>query len=349
VAGLGSSATQGFGTAAVTAATTPEINGTPVYENVPVGWTLTGGTPDINNYANAVWSGTYAVTNLNGISWNGGEYVNFVSKGDVLTTESMKASMTGLTVGQTYTYGVQWQQYTLTQLSGIANIFAGGQLKVTINGVSQIYTSAGLSDTWQNALFTFVANASSMDVNLSINSKVGSGGGDAAIAVDSLSLSQISTLVRTTGTTAADVLIGADDDETFSIATSATTIATGTDKVFAGAGNDTVIFNSFNAGVMTVDGGSGVNFLQLDVAATATTLDLTDAAVLARVRNFSSIDMAGAGANVLKIKYAAVVALSGTTNVAGTLADESKMLVVSGNAGDTLNLVNLASWNIGPD
>ena len=141
--------------------------------------------------------------------------------------------------------------------------------------------------------------------------------------------------------------MGTNNNETFTISTLATTAINGNDKVYAGAGDDTVIFNSFNAGVMNVDGGSGINFLQLAATATATTLDLTDAAVRARVHNFNSIDMTGAGANTLKLNWAAVVDLSNTTDVAGNLAYESKMVVVSGNAGDTLNLVNLTSWNVG--
>jgi hypothetical protein len=218
---------------------------------------------------------------------------------------------------------------------------------MSIDGVSKVFTSTGLTDGWQTAVYQFTATSDTAAVVISPNglaSAVGTNGG--LIAVDSLSATQLDA-VSYTGTTAADVLTGNDTAETFTISTAATTAATGTDKVIAGAGNDTVIFNSFNAGVMTVDGGSGVNTLQLDAAATATTLDLTDAAVRARISNFSSIDMTGSAANTLKLNHAAVASLSGATNVDGTLADESKMLVVSGNASDTLNLVNLASWNVG--
>jgi hypothetical protein len=42
-----------------------------------------------------------------------------------------------------------------------------------------------------------------------------------------------------------------------------------------------------------------------------------------------------------------VATLSGATDVATTGPDESKMLVVNGNSGDTVNLVSLSSWNVG--
>lgn len=269
--------------------------------------------------------------------------------------EAASTTLSGLVVGRTYTYGVEWQQFQL-------GVFQGGQLAMTVNGVKKIFTSSGLDDPWQKALFTFVAPSTTATVTLGINGTLGSVGRDdgsfglnnsrAIIAVDTLSTSLIETEMASmgeslVGTSAGDSLVGSDNADTFNIATAATSAAQGTDKVFAGAGNDTVIFNNNNAGVMTVDGGSGVNFLKLDSAATATSLDLTDAAVRARIKNFNSIDLTGTGNNTLKLNYTAVVALSGTTDVVSTQADESKMLVVSGNAGDTLNLVNLASWNVG--
>ncbi|WP_233260963.1 S-layer family protein [Limnohabitans sp. WS1] len=354
VNGLGNSATQGYGNIPL-AATTVEIGGAASINSVPTGWTMVTGSPDINDSVNTAWIANYSLSNLNGTSSNGGTYVDLASF-PASVTESMKAEMTGLTVGQTYSYGVQWQQISLLPLApnpGITNL-SGGQLSVTINGTTQTYTSSGVADGWQTALFTFVATSSSMDVTLAPNGTTGtvaSSPAGAVIAVDSLSLAQItSALLPSTsfsGTTTADTFAGTDTDETFNIATAATSAAQGTDKVFAGAGNDTVIFNNNNAGVMTVDGGSGVNFLKLDSAATATSLDLTDAAVRARIKNFSSIDMTGAGNNTLKLDWTAVASMSGTTDVTATAANESKMLVVSGNADDTLNLVNLASWNVG--
>ena len=352
VNGLGNSATQAFGPSTVSVLSGPVINGPVNADAVPTGWTKIG-TPDLNDYTNSIRPGL-PFENLNGTSSNGGEYMQFVSGSATsvvgLFAEGASTTLTGLVAGQIYSYAVEWQQHRMSN-------YEGGQLAMTIDGTKHAFTSSGVTDGWQQAVFKFVATSSTAQVTLAINGtdgSVGDGGKQGAIVVDSLAESAITAnavvfdnTVNYTGTTAANVLVGTETDEAFNIATGATTPATGTDKVFAGAGNDTVIFNSFNAGVMTVDGGSGVNFLKLDSAATATSLDLTDAAVRARIKNFSSIDLTGAANNTLKLNYAAVVALSGASDAAGTLADESKMLVVSGNAGDTLNLVNLASWNVG--
>ncbi|MGV0984163.1 MAG: Ig-like domain-containing protein [Limnohabitans sp.] len=363
VAGVGSSGTQGY--APVTTAITAVIDGTTTGANgqgkAPDGWTVHAGTPDLNDYVNTTWAvnyggaGSYVQTNLNGISTNGGTYAELFGSTGTAYYEGISKTITGLTAGQTYVYGVEWQQITMTLNNGWVN--SGGQLKMTIDGVSKVFTSTGLSDGWQKVFYTFTASGSTAVVDLDINPAadyVGSfnGGLGGAIAVDSLSLDQITSNYQTavfSGTAAADVLTGTDTAETFNIATAASTTATGTDKVYAGAGNDTVIFNDFNASVMNVDGGSGVNTLQMSNSSTiaANVIDLTNAAVRARVHNFNSIDLTGTAANTLKLNWAAVVALSGTTDVTGTAADESKMLVVSGNAGDTLNLVNLTSWNVG--
>jgi VCBS repeat-containing protein len=156
-----------------------------------------------------------------------------------------------------------------------------------------------------------------------------------------------------TGTANADNLVGTDGGDTISGAGAA-------DVILAGGGDDKVILNTTNvtsfaaANTMLVDGGSGVNFLQIanTAAGTGTTLDLTNATVLGKLRGFSSIDISGptttATNNTLTLDWNAAATLSGAAdNAATTGANESKMLVVSGNAGDTLKLVNLASWSVG--
>jgi VCBS repeat-containing protein len=161
-----------------------------------------------------------------------------------------------------------------------------------------------------------------------------------------------SAVVDTTGSTAADTLLGSAADETFNIASGSTSATSGNDTVYAGGGDDKVFFNSFNVNGMDVDGGTGVNTLFVGGASESVTLDLTDSAVLARVQNFSSINITGRATpttkNTLKLDWDAISRLSGTTDNPATYGvDESKLLVVSGDAGDEVQLTNFAAWSVG--
>jgi hypothetical protein len=142
-----------------------------------------------------------------------------------------------------------------------------------------------------------------------------------------------------TGTTSAETLVGTGLQETI-------TGGGGADRIFAGDGDDLVILNASNitsfasANTMLVDAGAGVNVLKF---ADTGTLDLTNATVAAKVKNFSVIDMTGTGNNTLKLNLAAVSTLSGTTDNSSTVnVNEGKMLVVNGNSGDALQIVGLA-------
>ena len=161
-----------------------------------------------------------------------------------------------------------------------------------------------------------------------------------------------SAVVDSTGSTAADTLLGSAADETFNIASGSTSAASGNDTVYAGGGDDKVFFNSFNVNGMDVDGGAGVNTLFVGGASESVTLDLTNSAVLARVQNFSSINITGRATpttkNTLKLDWDAISRLSGTTDNPATYGvDESKLLVVSGDAGDEVQLTNFAAWSVG--
>lgn len=158
--------------------------------------------------------------------------------------------------------------------------------------------------------------------------------------------------VDLTGSANADTLIGSAADETFNIAFGAITVASGKDTVYAGSGDDKIFFNSFNASSMEVDGGAGVNTLFVGGASEAVMLDLTNSAVLARVQNFSGINITGrtstATNNILKLDWDAISRLSGVTDNPTTYGvDESKLLVVSGDTGDEVQLTNFAAWSVG--
>jgi hypothetical protein len=155
------------------------------------------------------------------------------------------------------------------------------------------------------------------------------------------------------GGSTADSFNGSSADETF-------TLNGGADVVSAGGGNDTIILNTDNVtqlsatNSMMINGGTGANTLTISntTAGTGTTLDLTNATVLSKLSGISSIDITGptstATNNTLKLNWAAVATLSGATdNSATTGVDESKMLVVSGNSGDILQVVSLENWYVG--
>ena len=355
VVGSGNTGTQGVGSITVIAG--PAINGASTEATAPAGWSIATGTPDI--YAQGTTSFTYAgfpsasVTGVNGNSLNQGGYAIMLS--GALSYESISTSLTGLTVGNTYRYGVQWQQFSLISPT---YDFTGGELRLIVNGVTQVFktTQAAAVDGWMTAIVEFVATSTTAPVVISgngISSTTGANGG--AIAVDSLSAAQIQSEIDAgtpvftstfTGTTGADILVGKDFDETF-------IAAGGADKILAGAGDDKVTINESNvtalsgATAMVIDGGTGVNTLTLTNTSAAATIDMTNATVDDRLKNFSSIDITGTQNNTLKLDWRAISTLSGATDNTATNADESKMLVVSGNAGDTVNLVSLSSWSAG--
>jgi hypothetical protein len=127
--------------------------------------------------------------------------------------------------------------------------------------------------------------------------------------------------------------------------------AGGADRIDAAGGDDVVVLNAGNMAALAsaetvaqVDGGSGANILKF--TATDMVLDLTSPWVGAHLHNFGSLDLSGAGAQTLKIDLNTVLGLSGIQDVAGTVGvDESKMLVINGDAGDTLQLVAANQWS----
>jgi hypothetical protein len=115
------------------------------------------------------------------------------------------------------------------------------------------------------------------------------------------------------------------------------------------AGQGALGFTYFSAAVKTLDGPSGINFLQMRHNETPeiNTLDLTRSSVLSRVKNFSSIDLTGTINNTIKLNWAAVAILSDALDGAAAGVDSARMLVVSGNPGDAMQLVDLQSWSVG--
>lgn len=108
-------------------------------------------------------------------------------------------------------------------------------------------------------------------------------------------------------------------------------------------------FTHFRVSVVTLDGSSGLNFLQMSPNETpmGNTLDLTRSSVLSRVKSFSSIDLTATINNTIKLNWAAVAILSDAFDTASLGGGSARMLVVSGNPGDVMQLVNLNSWSVG--
>lgn len=117
----------------------------------------------------------------------------------------------------------------------------------------------------------------------------------------------------------------------------------------AQVGKDSEGFTYFSASVKRLDGSSGLNFLQMSQNETplVNTLDLTRSNVLSRVKSFSSIDLTGTINNTIKLNWAAVAILSYAFDADYPGVDADRMLVVSGNPGDVMQLVNLKSWSVG--
>lgn len=117
----------------------------------------------------------------------------------------------------------------------------------------------------------------------------------------------------------------------------------------ANAGKSALSFTHFSAAVKTLEGSNGLNFLQMSHNETplVNTLDLTRSTVLSRVKSFSNIDLTGTINNTIKLNWAAVAILSDAFDAVTLGADAARMLVVSGNRGDALQLVNLKSWSVG--
>jgi hypothetical protein len=117
----------------------------------------------------------------------------------------------------------------------------------------------------------------------------------------------------------------------------------------AQSGKASLGFTHFNASVVSMDGPNGLNFLQMSHNETpvVNTLDLTRSAVLSRVKSFSNIDLTGTINNTIKLNWAAVAILSDAFDAVAPGVDSARMLVVSGNPGDAMQLVNLNSWSVG--
>ena len=174
----------------------PAIDGAAVATNsLPTGWSSTDGENAVyvNDSGNTAFP-TYSMSNLNGVSMDGGSFVQLVSGAAAEGMAFVSNQLTGLTPGVTYVYGVQWQQVTLND--GTEDTYSGGELTIRIGDSDQrAYQSTPLDDGWLTALYQFTATAETARVDLGINDTVGAFGTvGGSIVIDSLSTPQLEAL-----------------------------------------------------------------------------------------------------------------------------------------------------------
>ena len=136
--------------------------------------------------------------------------------------------------------------------------------------------------------------------------------------------------VTTTGTAAAEILIGGLGADTL-------TGGGGADVIRSGAGND--ILSVSDVSFARIDGGSGTDTLALD--GSGLTLDLTDRIKAAKIDGIERIDLTGSGNNTLTLDQLAVF------NETPASGGGTHILTVEGNTGDGVTFTEAQWANVG--
>ncbi len=166
-----------------TCLTLPGITDAPQVNAIPTGYTDAGcAFPPSIIAGNGLFPGstTSTISNVDGTPSLGGNMALLVDPVNAGCTSGsgapgiaggLSTSLTGLTVGQTYSISVEWQQASVD-----ADI-AGGTLSISVDGLTETtYTSSGgLSDGWQIATYTFTAANTSHTATFGILSTFANG------------------------------------------------------------------------------------------------------------------------------------------------------------------------------
>ena len=238
-------------------------------DNLP-GWNVYNSTtPDIisGNGPHPVFSIT-TVSDVNGASSSGGEMGLFAGY------EGLQTVLSGLTVNQSYTVAVEWQQATTTSPWSTSG---EGHLKMSAAGSTQTFTSSGSAsgDTWQSASLTFTATGITETLTVQV-------------VPGSLSQAYAGTIVIDSGN-GCSLLVPSNPTITSATydASTGTLVVTGTNFVAnTGATNDV------DASLLTFTGEGGATYtltsadVEIDSATQFTiTLNATDKAALAAILN----------------------------------------------------------------
>lgn len=144
------------------------LNGSIANMDVPVGWTVLAGTPDtMDPTSNVGVSGWLSFGVAPTASPDGGTWVGLGINGSYI--ESFGQSLSGLTVGQTYT--VSWQAANFG-INNQANSYLGSNaIGVMLDGASIGQGSTlSLSSNWSTQSLTFVATSASQLLSFSLAS-----------------------------------------------------------------------------------------------------------------------------------------------------------------------------------
>lgn len=144
------------------------LNGSIANMDVPTGWTVLAGTPDtVDPTSNVGVSGWLSFGVAPTVSPDGGTWVGLGINGSYI--ESFGQSLSGLTVGQTYT--VSWQAANFG-INNQANSYLGSNaIGVMLDGASIGQGSTlSLSSNWSTQSLTFVATSASQLLSFSLAS-----------------------------------------------------------------------------------------------------------------------------------------------------------------------------------
>lgn len=182
----------------------PEISGGVGINRAPAGWQLATHTPDIIA-GNGPWpGGNYVVLDIDGgNSPYGGNMGLFLERADGSTpAESWKTMVSGLSKGESYTFRLAWQQSTVKRDDGTGAIYSGGQLRVLIDGKENLFNSTGTvaNDGWQYADLSFVAEKSSSEIQIGVQSNTSNTDGESIVVDTGL------TPIKTTSIASIEVL-----------------------------------------------------------------------------------------------------------------------------------------------
>jgi hypothetical protein len=138
------------------------------------------------------------------------------------------------------------------------------------------------------------------------------------------------------GTAAAERLLGTAGNDTLFT-------GGGADAVSAGAGNDTVLVRDTT--FVRIDGGLGNDTFRLDSTASGVNLDLS--LLGGKIRGFENFDLTGGGNNSMKLTLQDLLHMPDAVDTDATIYNEAHLMVVLGNAGDSLIVNHTGSLNEG--